>query len=363
MQTSNQSGNRATNPTTLTNTTTFDQAANLLNPATLTDLQLYTLSKKYGKQARLWRQKFIGLIPEINRRGIYKDKGFHSIFEFAAKLGGVSHEHVKRVISIEKKFEENNLRRLNSILTQGEISVNKLARIASVANQENEEEMLDAIKTLSQSAIETYVRDEKYCQRTRLLKREESGVDMFVRAHKGECTTKSDEVQVGDIDIKAGKQQNKEIPTQPKEQTSATHLQKLQELGLKCDVVSQLAKLKNQGHDINKILIELLNQRKEKIRQEKLKVTEEVVKAEATKKQQGKKVTRHIPVKVKRVLQKEYGMQCSIPQCKKQAKHLHHTVRFGLHRSHDPRFIAPLCREHHDITHALDLKYREKKQL
>ncbi len=56
----------------------------------LTDEKLYELCKMYGARALEWRRKFIGLLPEVERRKLYRKKGFASVFEFAAKLAGVS---------------------------------------------------------------------------------------------------------------------------------------------------------------------------------------------------------------------------------------------------------------------------------
>ncbi len=62
--------------------------SNMLSP--LTDEQLYKKAKFYGRNALLWRQKFIGLLPEVQRRRLYEKKNFGSIFEFAFKLGRVN---------------------------------------------------------------------------------------------------------------------------------------------------------------------------------------------------------------------------------------------------------------------------------
>lgn len=63
-----------------------------MNIAVLSDENLYKLCQQYGEQARVWRQKFAGLLPEVHRRKLYEKKGFSSIFEFAAKLAGMSEE-------------------------------------------------------------------------------------------------------------------------------------------------------------------------------------------------------------------------------------------------------------------------------
>ena len=124
-----------------------------------TDKELYTLCKKYGENALHWRRKFIGLLPEVNRRRLYEKKGFGSVFEFAKKLCGLSEEQVRRVLNLEKKF--NDKPGLHQALISGEVSINKLARIASVATPENEALWMEKAMQLLKSALETLVKDVK----------------------------------------------------------------------------------------------------------------------------------------------------------------------------------------------------------
>jgi len=125
----------------------------------MTDQQLYEKAKFYGKNALLWRRKFIGLLPEIYKRRLFERKGFTSIFEFSFKLAGLSADQVRRVLCLEKRFEKMPL--LRNLLVNGEVSMNKLARVASVATPENEQELVTAVKILPKSAVETLVRDGK----------------------------------------------------------------------------------------------------------------------------------------------------------------------------------------------------------
>jgi hypothetical protein len=128
----------------------------------ITNEKLFHLCKKCGSQAKLWRQKFIGLLPEVNRRRLFEEKGFSSIFEFAAKLCGLSVEQVRLALNLEKRFSDKPV--LKSMLENGEISINKLARVVSIATPENEEELVEKIKILPKSALDTLVRDEKFAK-------------------------------------------------------------------------------------------------------------------------------------------------------------------------------------------------------
>lgn len=261
----------------------------------MTDSQLYKLARRYGANALEWRRKFLGLLPEIYKRRLYEKKGFGSIFEFAAKLGGVSAEQVRRVLNLEKSFASLPL--LHSALVEGDLSVHKLARVASIASPANEEELVAACRVLPKSSVEVFVRDFK----------SENGL------------------------------------SKPKIEAKAVPGHSLE---LSEDVRKKLLDLQDRGLDVNDLLLEFLEQRERRLREEKANVAASL----------PEESSRHVPVRVRRVLEKEHGKQCSMPSCKRLAVHLHHTRFFSLLPSHDPRYIAPLCKQHHDIAHMASLK-------
>jgi len=265
----------------------------------LTDNELYKRCQQYGKNTLHWRRKFISLLPEVNRRKLYEKKGFASIFEFAKKLCGLSEEQVRRVLNLEERFKDKPA--LYQALTSGEVSTNKLARIASVATPENEEFWADKVQQLPNRALETFIRDIKY----------ENGL------------------------------------VKPKIETKSVHVHRLE---LEPDVEEELLELQGKGIDVNELLREFLEGRKLEIAREK----EELEKIPAK--------SRYIPLKIRRHLQKEYGTKCSIKYCTKPAATIHHTQRFALSQTHNPKYLAPLCREHHAIAHTIDAKVQNKKR-
>ncbi len=116
----------------------------------LTDEKLLELCAHYGKLALHYRRKFIGLLPEVNRRKLFQKKGFNSIFEFAFKLAGLSEAQVKLAISLDQSFSDKPL--LHKALTRGKTSINKLVRIASVATVENQEFLATQVELLPKNA-------------------------------------------------------------------------------------------------------------------------------------------------------------------------------------------------------------------
>lgn len=267
----------------------------------ISDERLYELCQQYGEQARIWRQRFAGLLPEVERRRLYIKKGFSSIFEFAKKLAGMSEEQVRRVLNISEKFEDKPV--LKNLLESGEVSVNKLARVASIATKENESYLAEQVKMLPQSAIETLIRDERLTRKESL--QNINHTNNSVRAHRS-----------SDNEV----------------------------LNLSTEVKTKLLELQQKGIDINAMLLEFLKKREEEIAHEKKIISDKNIKI----------TSQYIPVETKRLLQKEHGTKCSIQGCMKNSEEIHHTQRFSLGRNHDPHFLAPLCKDHHIIAHSID---------
>ena len=279
----------------------------------ITDEKLYELCKKFGASALLWRQKFIGLLPEVNRRRLYEKKGFSSIFEFAFKLCGLSAEQVRLTLNLERRFEDKPV--LKKMLEDGEASINKLARVVSIATPENEEELAEKIKVLPTRALETFVRDEKYLQNP----------------------NGSQKLLSGDKSLHV--------------QTCLSSRQTLN-FEISDDVKEELNKLSSKGIDVNELLRNMLKQRKEKIEEEKEEIIETIQPT----------TSHYIQIRIRKILKEEHGEKCSIATCNKPATTIHHTQRFSLSQNHNPRFLAPLCKEHHVIAHSVDFKYRRTRE-
>lgn len=291
---------------------------NEANVLELSDKELYEKCRLYGAATRMWRQKFIGLLPEVNRRRLYEKKGFSSVFEFAFKLCGLSADQVLLALNLEKRFEDKPV--LKKILENGEVSINKLTRIVSIATPENEEELAEKIKVLPVSALNTLVRDEKYSV-------SKNNNTPQIQTSKG-----LDKPFFGDKGLYV--------------HASALSFE------LAEDIKEELNELHSKGMDVNELLRKMLNQRREKIAETKKVMSDTIQPTQS----------RHIPVQIKKILHEEYGEKCSISTCQKPAATIHHTQRFSLSQNHDPRFLAPLCAEHHAIAHSIDFKYHEARR-
>ncbi|MFA6024326.1 MAG: HNH endonuclease signature motif containing protein [Candidatus Gracilibacteria bacterium] len=255
----------------------------------MTDQELYEKAKLYGKNVLLWRRKFMGLLPEVEKRRLYLVKGFGSVFEFAFKLAGLSEEQVRMALNLEKRFSD--LPALKALLERGEVSVNKLVRIQSVVTAENESFWAQQVQLLPKKALETLVRDEKSLPGQRVP------------------------LQISDA------------------------------------VKSRLEHLQEKGIDVSALLTELLDRHEEEIAEEKEAIAVSLPETQS----------RHVPVRTKKVLEKEHGSKCSVPGCQKPSEQLHHTQTFALSHRHDPHYLAPLCKEHHLIAHSINVKVQEHR--
>ena len=211
------------------------------------DEKLFYLCKKYGTQAKIWRQKFIGLLPEVFKRNLYAKKGFPSIFEFAAILCGLSEAQVRLALNLEKRCEDKPL--LREMFVEGEVSMNKLARVVSIATPENEEQLAAQIKLLPQKALETLVRDIKLAQ---ALEREKEEGRQGVENQNG-C-------QEPLFDAKSLRAQNAEAERRHASAESGHGNNQGLNFELSAAVVEELNLLNNQGHDVNALLLHLLAQ-------------------------------------------------------------------------------------------------------
>ncbi len=269
----------------------------------ISDSELWSRIVMFGEAARKWRQRFLGLLPEVNRRELWRVHGFESVFVFAFKVGGVSEKQVRRVLNLEERFRETP--QLRSLLVEGQVSSNKLVRVASIATVENQEMLADQVQLLSQSAVETFVRD-----------------------------------------VKA-----KSVPPRDASADVRTHTLPLGNIELAPELAERLNILKEKGIDIDELLTELLDRREEEIVQTKTDLAEV-----------SGSLSRYIPVGIRRIIKKEYGTKCAISHCSKPSNEIHHTARYSMIRNHNPNFLAPLCRQHHEIAHAVDVKTQKFKR-
>lgn len=313
---------------------TVTEGLSATHTTSLTNQEFYVMCVHTGRTAKTAVREFLALLPEAEDRQVYLEHGMNSIFGFAAKLGGVSREQVQRVLQLKDKFKPTP--QLMTALVSGQIPVAKLARIASVATPDNQDFWLNQAQLLSNRALETLVRDSKSTP---------TANSVHVHTSNPNKTEK----------ISLPPSGTQEIPQSD-------------ELQLSSEIKERLLSLQNKGLDLNQLLGELLDQREEQIKQEKQEIARELSEKNQiipTSNKQGvdtgSSKSRYIPKKIRSIVKMEHGEKCAHSNCTNKSVNIHHTQRFAMSAGHNPLYLAPLCKQHHEIAHTIDVRVAEKR--
>jgi hypothetical protein len=270
----------------------------------MTDNQLYDLCQQYGREARKWTNKFVSLLPEVYRRRLYRKKGFCSIHEFAAKVGGVGYRVVDEALRINEKLKDKP--KLKALIP--EMGISKLKTVACVAKKSTDEFWAEKVKKMTRKSLEVYVKDVKF---------------------PGESKTENVNLSLFDEGNKPSKIQN------PKTQNGNKSTFSVQLSG---EAIFDLRLIKQKlEKECGEILCwdEVIKMAAEKLLAEK---PVRKYKARPSK-------SRAIPAAKRR----EQSKKCIAPCCNKLATEIHHLDRYALTKNHDR--LAPMCKSHHELAH------------
>ena len=143
------------------------------------------------------------------------------------------------------------------------------------------------------------------------------------------------------------------------------------------EVAKKLLELIDMNIDINKIILEALDNREAEIAEAKDKEAEKQEQKEqknrvtadtsaeksASRHIPAKPASRHIPAGVRKIINAEQGDKCAMPNCKQKGEFIHHELPFAITKTHDPNNLKKLCRAHHELAHAINIKiYQIKKR-
>lgn len=281
----------------------------------LTDSQLYQKCKKYGGNARLWMRKFEGLLPEVCRRRLYKRRGFVSIHEFAAKLAGMSHAKVDRILQLSRKLEDKP--KLREVFESGEAGYSKVAKVVYVAKPETDKMWAGKVQNESQVVLELSVKEERgeeYVEEKSVLKNTFSQLSFSVSQS---CERK----------FRALKQKL--------EKESGEAMSYGEVLGRLMEMVEkrEAGVLVAQGRKV-----------REKV---EIKVCPDCAEKKA-REAKGKSA----PVSVKRLVLARQNNKCARVGCAHPPSELHHKNGYALTKNHSPEGLEYLCEKHHKIAHA-----------
>lgn len=141
------------------------------------------------------------------------------------------------------------------------------------------------------------------------------------------------------------------LPGQPEVGVKTAKSALSDEPTLSPEIKRQLCELERKEIDINELIQSALDERIAKLEQKKTAIAANL--HEAT--------SRHTPAATMQVIKEEFGTKCAVPNCNKKSTQIHHANRYSISKNHNPYFMAPLCNEHHQIAHSVDIKSLEAR--
>ncbi|MFH1720616.1 MAG: hypothetical protein ABH856_03355, partial [Patescibacteria group bacterium] len=118
---------------------------------------------EYGANAKKWTRKCVLLLPEIERHRVWKKKGFSSIYEYAAKLAGMSHNTVDDALRILRKIEDKPA--LRKVVE--EKGIGAVRPIVTIATQETAGFWAEKAREMSKNTLEVYIQEFRGLSRPR----------------------------------------------------------------------------------------------------------------------------------------------------------------------------------------------------
>jgi len=109
----------------------------------------------YGANAKEWMRKCVLLLPEIAKHRIWEQKGFGSIYEYAAKLAGMSRNTVDDALRILHRIEDKpDLQQV--VESKG---LNAVRPIVAIVTPETAQFWAEKARIMSKNTLEAYVKE------------------------------------------------------------------------------------------------------------------------------------------------------------------------------------------------------------
>lgn len=112
---------------------------------------------RYGRNAKEWMHKCVLMLPKIEKNRIWEKKGFGSIYEYAAKLSGMSRYKVTDSLRIIRRIKDKP--EIMKVAKQK--GLNAVRPVAAVATEESDKFWAEKSKEMTKNTLETFVKDFK----------------------------------------------------------------------------------------------------------------------------------------------------------------------------------------------------------
>ncbi len=107
---------------------------------------------EYGRNAKEWLRKCILLLPQIEKQQIWRKKRFKNLYEYAAKLAGMSHYQVDDALWILRKIKDKP--ELMKVVE--EKGLNAVRPIVAIATKENEAFLASKAKIMDNGTLRIF---------------------------------------------------------------------------------------------------------------------------------------------------------------------------------------------------------------
>ncbi len=122
----------------------------LFNLKIMTNKEIHHRFRGLGREHRAIINQLVAMLPEIDKREIYREHGCASIYEYAGKYGGLSYSVVQKALWVEEKLTDAPKLK-EAIKTEG---IHKVALFATLATKENDEALADKVRNMSKPALQ-----------------------------------------------------------------------------------------------------------------------------------------------------------------------------------------------------------------
>ncbi len=118
-------------------------------------MDLHQQFVEHGRNAREWMRKCAMLLPEINDKGIWRQHGFGSVHEYAAKLAGMSESQVDKALwTMNAVADKPELKKI--VESKG---INSVIPVVKLATEKTDRFWAEKAETMSISALTAYAKE------------------------------------------------------------------------------------------------------------------------------------------------------------------------------------------------------------
>lgn len=326
---------------------------------------LHSQFVQLGRERNRVTYKLLALLPQIYKEGIYRQKGYPTIYEYAGKLAGLSHCVVEKALNLDKHLENKPFLQ-KAIETQG---VHKVALVAKLATPETDKAFADKVENMSKSAIQTLSKELRQEAKISAEKIQVIGENLSFNVNNNsepnirKCHAAPQKLTI-ELDPEM---QFLFLKLKEKLGKNLSNKEALRKILIVCEnqmssskPINKKAKStpKKSNHNINSKNVQNFPGEKMGKQKEICGNNSEQDRTEKANVQNGqnsgnpipqKTCTRNIPVHIKREVLAETQGMCSYPGCNNPAQIFHHTNRFSESKNHNS--LITLCKIHHEFAH------------